>query len=699
MEIFGFVCSAFCRAKAEAQNMDIPQYENQKTVSEARFGRKVSLYALSIAAVVVLLGSAWIWWEWIATMPKPMFSKKFPQKAFSGQARLTGPNQLVVLHGGTLARFDLKTKNEVWSKYLLDKSQIATGASAALEQMKVSRKEAIADGADSDDLKIPSLEELTESMIRSAEESLALHTHADNVWVKFQDKLVRYDWQNGTPGKEIALTGDFGHWVAKGSELVSLSEKDSGGRVFTHLDLASGEIKEEEFARPKKPEPPALTKGAGIARSFPSTASGKVAALPTKLDSNQLSMAARLMTNQAFVANYSKSGNKPLDPKEVAKQYQNLPLSTKLALPAVIAANANQQRLAAELRGESDVPLENVPFLASRRDDVERTTVHRAAEGFAELSVKLLKQKSVEVKVMKAAPKKSVTDGELTTGNSMAAANELLNEMQRERFGDSVKEDISTYRVRLKKQGGTEEWSGEVTGEPQFFGLKTLNLLVAGDSLFVFDKDAKKLWEGKLSSKVPGGDSNWDDSPSIYGDGPCIERGERLYIFDQTVLTAYEKSTGKVQWRLPSVGTAGLFFDEQGSVYVNTTTADLDSVRYSMQIDVTRQTRSQVIKLQESTGKVLWRADGEGMVNYVSGKFVYTTEIKYGDLEEASFLPDIKTGLEIPPHVQIKRLSPRNGRVLWEHYQKRAPLDVQFDGNRIQLLFRKELQVLSYMSM
>ena len=300
---------------------------------------------------------------------------------------------------------------------------------------------------------------------------------------------------------------------------------------------------------------------------------------------------------------------------------------------------------------------------------------------------------------MKAPPKKSALDGELTTGNSMNAASELLNEMQRERFGDSVREDISTYRVKLKNQGGTEEWTGDVTGDPEFFGLKTINLLIAGDSLFVFDKDAKKLWEGKLSSKVLGGQSDFGESTSLYGEGPCIERGDRLYIFDQTVLTAYEKNSGKVQWRLPSIGTAGVFFDGDGNVYVNNTTAGLDSVRYSMQIDVSQKTRNQVVKIQESSGKVLWRADGEGLVNYVSGKYLYTTEIHYGDTEEASFLPDIKTGLEIPPHVQIKRLSPRTGRVLWEHYQKRAPLDVQFDQNRIQLLFKKELQVLTYMSL
>src|SRR4051812_29976730 len=324
MEIFGYVCSAFCRSKAEAQKMDIPEYENQRTVSEARFGRKVTKYALAIAAVVALLAGVWAWWEWVATMPKPVFSKTFSDKAFSGRARMSVPNQIVALHGGTLARFDLKTRQEVWSKYLLDKDAIAANASTTLEQMKVHRKEAIADGADPDDLKIPAVEELTESMIRSAEESLTLHAVAENVWVQFPDKIIRYDWQNGAPAKEIPLTDFLGHWTAKGAELVSLSETDAGGRVLTHLDLASGEIKKEEFAAPKKAEPLILAKSSNSAKPATPVRNVRTAPLPAKLNSNQLAMAARLMTNQAFLANYNKAGAKPLDPKEVARQYQNL---------------------------------------------------------------------------------------------------------------------------------------------------------------------------------------------------------------------------------------------------------------------------------------------------------------------------------------------------------------------------------------
>jgi hypothetical protein len=321
--------------------MDIAEYEHQRTVSEARFGREVTKYALAIAAVLVLIASVWIWWEWFATMPKPIFAKTFPEKAFSGKAHMLPQNQLVALHGGTLARFDLKSKNEVWSKYLLDKNQIAASAASSIEQMKISRQKAISNGADPDDLKIPSLEELTESMVRSAEESLALHATGDNVWVQFPEKLVRYDWQNGSPGKEIALADLGGRWVSKGGELVSLSENDAGERILTHLDLTSGEIKKEEFGHPKKAEPAALAKAGAGGKSAPGRGTGKVAAMPVKLNSNQLAMASRLMTNQAFLAKYNKSGNQALDPKLVAKQYQNLPLSTKLALPAVIPDGTN----------------------------------------------------------------------------------------------------------------------------------------------------------------------------------------------------------------------------------------------------------------------------------------------------------------------------------------------------------------------
>ena len=49
--------------------------------------------------------------------------------------------------------------------------------------------------------------------------------------------------------------------------------------------------------------------------------------------------------------------------------------------------------------------------------------------------------------------------------------------------------------------------------------------------------------------------------------------------------------------------------------------------------------------------------------------------------------------------LSLKRINPKNGRVLWEQVQKRAPLDVQFDRNTIRLVFRKEVQVLTFLAL
>jgi outer membrane protein assembly factor BamB len=182
-----------------------------------------------------------------------------------------------------------------------------------------------------------------------------------------------------------------------------------------------------------------------------------------------------------------------------------------------------------------------------------------------------------------------------------------------------------------------------------------------------------------------------------FGQGPCAERGDILYLFDAGVLAAFDLAMGNARWRLPSVGVAGLFFDNKGMMYVNTTTASGESLKYSRQIDVSQKIRQVVLKLDAKTGKMLWQTEQQGMVNYVSGKFVYTTESYEGD--EGGDGIGVKTGFEVPPHIRIKRLDPGNGRVLWEHYQRRAPLDVRFEANTIQLLFKQEMQLLKFIAL
>ena len=65
------------------------------------------------------------------------------------------------------------------------------------------------------------------------------------------------------------------------------------------------------------------------------------------------------------------------------------------------------------------------------------------------------------------------------------------------------------------------------------------------------------------------------------------------------------------------IKAARVFFDDQGAVYVNTSTAGPENIRFPRQIDITRRDSSAVLKLEARTGKVLWSAEPGGLVKWV----------------------------------------------------------------------------------
>jgi hypothetical protein len=305
---------------------------------------------------------------------------------------------------------------------------------------------------------------------------------------------------------------------------------------------------------------------------------------------------------------------------------------------------------------------------------------------------------------MKDPSKTSALDRGGNLSANTAAANEILNEMQRERVGDTEERDLGRYQVTLRRPAGKDlpDWQGEVSGVPAVYPSDTVDVIAAGKSVVVIDRNNRKLWEAKLTYAVrPIATSRFGFSSSLHpnGEGPCVERGDTLYVFDEGVLTSFDLATGTVKWRLPSVGTSGLFFDEQGAVYVNTTTATPENVQYSRQIDVSDKLKFLVLKVEPKAGKIIWRAVDEGLVSYVSGKFVYTTEAHPGQGSANELFSELTTMFEIPPHIRVRRLDARSGRVLWQHYQKRAPLDVRFDRNSFQVLFKHEAQTVRFLSL
>jgi outer membrane protein assembly factor BamB len=209
----------------------------------------------------------------------------------------------------------------------------------------------------------------------------------------------------------------------------------------------------------------------------------------------------------------------------------------------------------------------------------------------------------------------------------------------------------------------------------------------------VFDKSNKRLWQDHLTYDVTGGDGQAYQSQ--FGQGPCVENNGTLYVFDQAVLTAYDPSSGNVHWRIPSVGVVGLFFDDKGMVYVNTTTGNPDDIKYSREIDLDKETQAVVMKVDPASGNIMWKATDGGFISYLSGKFIYAyRSYDAGDPEDQYM--DATAGLTTPSYLKIIRINPTTGHVMWEHDEDRAPADIQFDHNLISIVLKKEVEVLRF---
>lgn len=668
MELFGYVCSPLCKSKAEAQGIEVPEFAGQRDVKEARTWRKTVLVTTTVCSIVGVALAAWIWWIAYGSRPHVVFSVKFSDRAHSGESSFAGHDQIVFLRGGTLARHDMRQKKEVWSINLIDEKEIDAEVAKEMDEMKKEIDRANSDTPEHVP-KMPRADKLKRELIRDAAADMNLRVVGQNIWVMTPKKLTRFDWDTGKTNKEIALKDEWGGLLRHGDELMTLESDNSGKESVTRINLTTCDVRSEDIVLPR----PAVKTNKAIAKATSGRASGSGRGLPTVP---------------------GKDMGKPLDPSKVAEQASHLSLPAKIALPAMLANTVNQERTLKELDDENGVTQKPVAPNDPARDYF---VLIPTKDGFLQFASHLIEQKYVSRTAMKAPPKKSALENNASVANTGEIANEILNDMQRQYGGDTVTEDESRYLIKLQSPGGSNAWSGEITGPPKLFPLKTVTVLASNKKVTVFDKSNKKLWEGTLNFNVPGGSGALDDDEaSATGEGPCVEHKDTLYVFDQGVLTAFDLKTGNARWRVPSVGISGIFFDDKDMVYVNSTDASPDAIKYSKQIDVSSKVSSTLQKIDPATGKVLWITNPGGAVSYVSGPYIYSVQ-SYGppdqdEEDENPYMPT--TGFETPPYLRIRRINPKNGKEMWEYFEQRAPLDVAFDKNNIRIVFRKEVQVL-----
>ena len=96
MELFGYLCSPFCKTKAEALKIDVPVYVGQKTVVEAKYWKKVGKIFATAGGVTAALFGFWFWYAWFGSVPHPGIFRALRRSGLHrrGEILREGPNRL-----------------------------------------------------------------------------------------------------------------------------------------------------------------------------------------------------------------------------------------------------------------------------------------------------------------------------------------------------------------------------------------------------------------------------------------------------------------------------------------------------------------------------------------------------------------------------------------------------------------------------
>ncbi len=321
-----------------------------------------------------------------------------------------------------------------------------------------------------------------------------------------------------------------------------------------------------------------------------------------------------------------------------------------------------------------------------------------AGQNLVEMQVQLIEAKVTTVQTMKTPGPSNLNSDTRASTSARAVLEEISNEMKRNSGGGFKRVDQSRYAVTLRRtmEAGAADWTNEVVSLPAFFPQKTVDVLVAGKSLFLFDKQNKKIAESQLTYPI---DDGFTSGYRSAGASPCVEANNVLYFFDKGVLTAMELPSGTVRWRLTSVGISGIQFDEKGMLYVSTTTAAPEDIQYSEQIKVADAIRPIILKVDPKLGKTLWKSQQNGSGCFLTGKFVYMTDAARSGAAMINAVEDaFGSTARGESSFQLYRINPSNGKKMWSFTKAGMPSNIDFSHNRILLHYSDEIQIMKFIS-
>jgi hypothetical protein len=637
MEQFGYVCSVYCRQQAEQKRMAVPACARQKNVVAARSFAIARVVTVAIVMLGVLAVGFWGWYTWVGRNPKVVFSLPIPKTDLNSDQpsppaeyyQLIAPGELLAIKARHVSLFDIREQHQIWSAALLTdaESEAIKAARARNDEIKKNTPRVRNEDTGADMTTYNALDPLG-----FEDDSYFAVPHvvitASDIWVSYPDRLMRFDRQSGSP-KELPISGNILNVAVSDDAILVVSGAPGAQATLTRFSLPDGAARSEEL---------------------------------------NLQTQTELATSTNAVAIPGAAKIRPVKPNETTDKY---PVSQ---LKDLAVATGQPQHT----EDDTALPLgeEHHPFIA-------------AGPNVVQLQTRLLERKTIAHAAMKAKGESVMDSGNLTAGQSMQAAEEMMNDQRRDQTGGVEPEDVSRYEVAIHRRfaGDVPDWTGEVTGPPQFFPLKTVDVLCAGQTIYVFDKTNKKLWEAKLTFPV---------ATHLAGDYfPCLETGDALYFADLGILTRYDLGTGSVRWRVNSVGISRIQADERGALYVDSTTAGPDSIQYSQQINIHDKIHPLILKIEPGTGKIVWRLENVGDHVLLSGKFLYAIRMM-------SIYVALRLEEGPDRHYYLRLLDPADGKEIWSssiHKVNRRVIKTEVQKNWILVQLDDEVVVYKFFSL
>jgi hypothetical protein len=645
MEQFGYLCSVYCKSQAASKRIYVPAYAHQKSAVEERSRGVGKLITTGVVLLLLSLAGAWIWYTFWGREPKVVYSLLLPKSDSSLRSsmrsddfyELIGPDELLTIKNQQVSLMNVSESKSLWTMPLQSDAEQAA-AKAARAKLDAVRQKGKNSRTAPDDM--PDLSDVDFGDVFAYADPHVITTTND-IWISGSGRLARFDRNSGSR-KEVPVKDKISNVTVGSDVILAVSKNADGQESLTRISLIDGSAQTEEIgASPKKSIVAQKGSATGTAKPDPALDSAKAA--------QSKAVGTAVATAQSGTVNTKRGHTSPA------------------AAPAK-PASADDEDM-------SDLFFEDRhPFIP-------------AGPNVVQFSMQMLEHRTVSHTAMKPKGKSILEDKNLTAGQGLDLAQEMANDAARDLSGGEEIEDVSRYQVTLHRcfAKDTPDWTGEVVGVPEFIPLQTVDIVAAGQTLYAFNKSNKKLWEAKLT--YPAGQRYETTRP------PALESNGAVLFADLGMLTCFDLATGTVRWRKNSVGISHVQADSRGRIYVSSTTAGPDHIKYSLQVNIHEKIYPVILKLDPGTGKELWRQESLGDDYFLTGKFVYctrrTSTMNVMRLEEG---PDSQFNLNL--------VSPSSGNVIWNYHRtNRAVRKSEVQKNWILLQFADEVVVMKFFSL